>query len=773
ITLAGGKIRAADDSSVGNKVRVAEVRSDLHNSRINKLHSSGSNFVLQTEWEGNNVAGADGRTAAIPLSTYRTISFYIKGKDFPAGSTFHFIVARGPDSWDDPARTALRIDLPNAESVLNHGWHLVEIEYSDKRRVRIDGNEYPATIHYRPRALRENSGDEDFAGDGRSGYIAAFFDAPGSSATPPPSFYIDEICLEDPAPAYRVNTGTTLEWNHSEALLKSGDQDILSALSFNTALETSMRGDPFTSGAENFAGFQSRSSGGLSLFDTKITGRLSLSHSNDLSWWSAGHGISRAFGKLSVSERFDSSPQNETVDHDLSVSLSTPLHVQGQSTVRFEHERLRRNWNASAGLAPVLNGRPGFSLEGNVAYLEKNTEIGEWLPDYARTWAKSWAPMIPDRGTGFSNGGIQSRDAGGRAGFSVDRTPLGADLSFEGASSVWLPLGSTQSRSTGRVDFPFTLGPARGVLRTERTFRRTVFYAGSDLNADMTQWKDSLADSGPLWAQIPVYALFSSRLDDAMDRTISSYDKNISVENSRFNELLSLSLVFPERYDLASLVVPVSFQGQIDRTMEQRLDTRIDVRTYTASLGFSAINLFGAMGSYPVMTFYQNDELRHSIAGVFSFPEDEDAVWRIQAEQNLGFYGFKGAELSITNTLTASIPGWTEGVGLYWNIPREKTLLGTLYEKGMNRIAGKKYLPAINDLAASEHEKIIRESFEFYIERLDHETVYSVLLGHESVVRVLGKLTLTGFAKINFDHSTATKETAMQLSFGTTLMVTF
>ncbi|MDR2767779.1 MAG: hypothetical protein LBB82_05570 [Treponema sp.] len=769
------EIRAADDSTSSGLwagVRVAEVRSDLHNSRIDKLHSSGANFVLQTEWENKTSpfsAGADGRTAAIPLSTYRTLSFYIKGNAFPDGSTFHFVVSRGPDSWGDPNRTALQVDLPNA-AILNGGWRLVEIEYTGNRRVRIDGNEYPASIHYRSRALRENSGDEDFAVDGRSGYIAAFFEAPAAVGG---SFYIDEICLEDPAPAYRVNAGTTLEWNHSEALIKSGDRDVLSVLSFNTALETSMRGDPFTSDAENFAGFQSRSTGGFTLFDTKITGRLSLTNSNDLSWWSAGHGISRAFGKLGVSESFDSSPQNEMVNHDLSFSLSTLLHAQGQSKIYFEHERLRRNWNASAGVTPVLNGHPGFSLEGNVAYLEKNTEITEWLPNYAETWTKSWLPMLPDRGKGFSNSVIQSRDAGGKAGFSVNRTPLGADLSFEGTSFVSLPLESTQSRSTGRVDLPFTAGPVKGVLRTERTFRRTVFYAGSDLNADMIQWKDSLEDSGPLWAQLPVYALFSSRLDDAMDRTISSYDKNISVENSRFGELLSLSLVFPERYDLASLVVPVNFQGQIDRTMEQRLDTRIDVLTYTASLGFSAINLFGAMGSYPKIKLYQNDELRHSIAGVFSFPKNEDPVWRVQAEQNLGFWGFKGAELSLTNTFTASTPGWTEGAGLYWNIPREKTLLGTLYKNGMNKIAGKNYLPAINDLAASEHERIIRESFEFYIERLDDYTVYSFMLGHESVVRVLGKLTLTGFAKVSFDHNTTTKETAMQLSCGTTLMVTF
>jgi hypothetical protein len=776
IDPAGG-IRAADDSTGADMAAVAEVRSDLYNSRIGKLHDGGSNFVLQTEWGGNRSnAGADGRTPPVPLSTYRKLSFYVKGGNpaeprpgFPAGSTFHFMVSRGPDSWNNPDRTALRVDIPNADLLLNGGWHLVEIRYSGEHRVSVDGNEVPgAALHYNSRALRvADSGDEDFAASGQSGYIAALFDGGAPAGG---TFYIDEICLEDPAPAYRVNTGTTLEWTHADPLLTVGDTDLVSNVVFNTALETAMRGDPANSDAENFSGFQSRSSTAFTLLDTKLTGRFSLTHSNEISYWNAGHSLARDFGPLSITESFNSAPQSKTTNHDVSFGLSTFLHAKGSSKMSFEYERLKRNWAGLVGITPELNGHPGFTLEGSVDYIEKTDEMEEWLPSYGETWVKSFRPLIFDSGTGFGNGLIQNRDAFGRGLFSINRTPLGADLSFEGASSVSLPLETTRSRSTARIDFPFLLSWTRGVLRTERTFRRSVFLAGTDLGADITEWKNSVEAAGPLWAQVPVYALYNSNLDDAMDKTLSRYDRN---ESTRFNEILSLSLLFPERYNLSSLVVPVSFLGQIDRTMEQRLDTRLDVLSYSTSLGFSAINLFGSMGSRPVFSFYQNDEIRHSLSYALSLPKGEDPVWRFQAEQSLGFFGFKGAELTAVNTFTASLPGYSDGVTIYWSIPRDKTLLGTLYENGMNRLAGRNYLPAINELAASDHEKLIRESLSFSVENYDHAKTYSVVLGHESIVRIMGKLTLTGFANLYFDHNSITNETGIQLSFGTTFMVTF
>ncbi|MDR1306652.1 MAG: hypothetical protein LBK74_03660 [Treponema sp.] len=761
---ASGKIKAAPDT-----VSIAEMRSNLHTKKVDRLHESGINNVLHVEWNGVDSAGADGRTASVPLSNYRTASFYIKGA-LPATSDFHFMISRGPDSYRDPDRTALEVTMPNPFTDGNH-WYEVQIDYgSETQRIKIDGTEYPGTIHYRPSALRQSgSGDDFFAVSGQSGYAAVFFTDPGGASSG--TFEIDEICLEDPSPSYRINGGATLGWRHPEALVSIGDRTVLSGAAFNTALESAARGDPFNSRAETFTGIQSRSRGEISLLDTRLSGNLSFMTSNDSSYWSAGHGVSRSFGPLSISETFNTAPYDETMNHSLSLGLQTFLFGNFSSAMTYQNKRLSRNWNASTGINAEQNRHPGFILEGNLGYTEKTDDVLAWMPNYGQTWAQSWTAMVPDSGEDSPTSAVQNRNARGRAGFSLDLLPAGLELSFEGNSAVSAPMDITQSASTARIDVPFTFGSVRGNLRSQRDISRSMVYAGDNIGDDISQYGSSLYDTAPLWREAPVFSLFDSNLDSVMDNTLSNY--TMDSENTRFRELIALNLLFPERYDALSLIVPVSFLTQLDRNMEQRLDTRLDVFTISSGLGFSSINMFGAMGVYPVFKFYQNDELRHSLTGIISVPRNEDPLWRIQAEQNIGVYGFHGAELALNNTLTVAYSGWIESFGVVWTIPREKTLLSAIYGAGMGKLSDAKYFPALSELANTEYEKLIRESLEFIIDHSGDSGVYSAALGHESLVRILGTLTLTGFAKLTVHRDTRADLLSFMLNFGTTLTVSF
>jgi hypothetical protein len=763
------KIKAAPDTG-SSTVSVAEMRSNLHTKKVSRLHESGVNNVLHVEWENIGSAGTDGRTASVPLSNYRTASFYIKGSsDFPAGSEFHFVVSRGPASYGDPDRTALEVTMPNPFT--ESRWYEVQIDYgSETQRIKIDGADYPGTIHYRPAALRQSgSGDDFYTVNGQSGYAAVFFTGLGASSGG--TFEIDEICLEDPSPSYRINGGATLDWRHPEALVTIGDTTVLSGAAFNTALESAARGDPSNSRAETFTGLQSRSRGEISLLGARLSGNLSFMASNDDSYWSAGHGISRSFGPLSISETFNTAPYDETMNHSLSLGLQTFLFGNFLSAMTYQNKKLSRSWNASTGINAEQNRHPGFILEGNLGYTEKTDDVLAWMPNYGQTWAQSWIVMVPDAGEDSPASAVQNRNARGRAGFFLDLLPAGLELSFEGNSAVSVPMNITQSASTARIDVPFTFGSIRGNLRSQRDISRNLLYAGDNIGDDISQYGSSLYDTAPLWREAPVFSLFDSNLDSAMDNTLSNY--SLDAENTRFHELITLNLLFPERYDAFSLIVPVSFLTQLDRNMEQRLDTRLDVFTVSSGLGFSSVNLFGAMGVYPVFKFYQNDELRHSLTGIISFPRDEDPLWRIQAEQSIGVYGFHGAELALNNTLTVTYSGWIESFGVVWTIPREKTLLSAIYGAGMGKLSGAKYFPALSELANTEYEKLIRESLEFIIDYSGDYGVYSAVLGHESLVRILGTLTLTGFAKLAVHRDNQADLLSLMLSFGTTLTVSF
>ncbi|MDR2553287.1 MAG: hypothetical protein LBD31_09000 [Treponema sp.] len=759
-------IRAAPDTLA----KAVELPLELPwNKKTERLRGNGLNHVLRIEWNGVGSAGADGRTSVIPLVNYRMLSFYLAG-DFPAGSVFHFLVARGPESYGVPGETALELAMPleaGNNPFAGGGWRHVEIRYGRDKRLLVDGKEYRGSIDYRPAAAQ---GPEEYSGGGQSSYAAAFFTGPGSSSG---SFAIDEICLEDPSPAYRLNTGASLDWNHPGDLLVAGERTVLSGLSFNTALESALRGDPFDFQADPFGGIQSRSRGEATLLGVRLLGGVNLAASPGSFVWNAGHGISRSFGPLSLAETFntDPAPGGETLDHRFVLGLGTPLYGNLSSVLGYQNSRLHRSWNAAAGMNPKQGGHPGFTLEGNLNYTEKTGEISRWTSNYAAAWAKSWISMVPDPGAGSEERFIQNRGARAKAGFTLDLLPVGADLSFEGSSEVSIPLEQTRSSSTARILFPFAFGPFRGSLRSERGISRSLIHAGEDAAEDLYLYGTGFRDTAPLWKRIPVFAIFDSGLEAAMDEALEKYGS--PSDGTRFNEVLALNMLFPERYDLLSLLFPVSFFVQTDRTMERRLDTILDVLTMSAGFSFSALNLFGAMGAYPVLRFYKNEELRHSISAAVSMPRSEDPLWRIRAEQAAGFFGFRGAELELNNAFTISSTGWADSLNLSWTIPAERTLLSALYGAGMKKIAGGRYFPAVDELAISDYERFHRETLELSLDHSGAYGIYQAALGHESVVRVLGRLTLTAFVKLNLRRNRELRMTSLLLNFGTTLNVSF
>jgi len=111
------------------------------------------------------------------------------------------------------------------------------------------------------------------------------------------------------------------------------------------------------------------------------------------------------------------------------------------------------------------------------------------------------------------------------------------------------------------------------------------------------------------------------------------------------------------------------------------MDTRSDMLNLGFSLGYSAINMFGLLGYFPLFKFYQNDEFTHAVETAFIFPRDEEMSWRVQSVAGAAFNGFLGAKLGFVNTLVLrSGEKWLESVSVEWTVPAEKTLLSAFYE---------------------------------------------------------------------------------------------
>jgi hypothetical protein len=196
------------------------------------------------------------------------------------------------------------------------------------------------------------------------------------------------------------------------------------------------------------------------------------------------------------------------------------------------------------------------------------------------------------------------------------------------------------------------------------------------------------------------------------------------------------------------------------------------------------VNLFGAMGAKPVFSFYATDQISHSIDASFSIPRGEKTGFRIQASPNFLFRGFSGAELSLNNILTVSSSAysnnqkrWTESVSLDWFYPMKTSLLGTIYAAIMRLIETQSSWLTLAEISRSEYDLYRKESLEFVYEYLPGNSTavsrFSLTLGHESHVRIMGTLNLSAYAKLNIANNSGTGVFSFLATIGTSLTISF
>lgn len=798
ITVSGGvDIKTAVDTNSAGSVSLAEL-SDIglrskYPDIIDRLHpESARQQVLEVQWEdmpdSDEAAGTDGRSGAIPLSNYRVLSFFIKTPkaDLP-NTQFRFILGRGPDSLKQDRELALDVRIPgDAFTSLSPGeWTKVEVHYgAGERRISVNGWEGSGSqyVQYRPEVLRQNNSEQagSYAVSNQAAYMAAFLMPTGTATLRAGSFSIDEIILEEPVSFFQTNLGGSVEWARPGTLVSYRDMPVLKDLTLSTALETGLRGNPFAQetsdlspayhGSAGFAGVESRSRGNIHFLGAQLEGDLTLALSEDDQNWSAGHAISRAWGPFSFRESFSDSPLDDAMLHGFGMDLATKLYSSLGSNLKYEDEKLERQWQATLGMndSPALP--LGFSLQSSAKWTENS--IGRRLTNYGETWVQSWPDMVIDAGFG-----VHKREAGALFKTSLTTEPLGAELSLEGLSNFTKATPLTQSETRGRLEFPLSLGAYRLRFREERYFRRNLRYRGDDISDDLSKFTEALGDSLPLWYAVPLYVLFDPTWGTGINAAQEKSDSADIFDAGFFSDTFAFTLYLPERFGLSSFFLPREIDAGITRALEKKLDTSLDMLSYNTSLGFSSLNIFGALGAVPLFSFYQTDEFRHTLIAAVNVPKNEAVSWRFQDELGVDFFGFNGAVLSLSNTLTAGVSGSSSGVldGLIleWTVPAKKTLLGILYDWFCGKVRNSATWPALSRISEMEYERLRKESLELVIDTTAEDPKLSVILGHESMIRILGRLSLSAFGKLNCTHDSGTDILSFIASIGTTLNISF
>jgi len=809
VTVNADRITPAPDPSTGSGAAVIETPDPTLRSAfpsfIDRLHPNGaSQRVLRELWQSlaqDQGVGADGRTPAIPLLEYRNFTFFLKG---PAPTTIgdfstalvHFIVARRPESYLAANRNnevALEASIP-ASAFAPGQWSMVEVRYGGANQgVFVNGQRVNGALWiYRPSVAANIGGSTDTGGTGApssagtgsqtvfsassgsgTGYAAVFLTPPNGGSLPDGTLSIDELTLQDPAPNYRANLGGALSWKVDGPVVSYRGKPLLTDLSVQTAMESAVQGDPLAQDGNpsGRAAVASRSAASVKVLGASLSGNLGLQVSNAYSSWNGGHAITLPLGNLSTQDTFSASPSQGILLHRLSTALSAPFQSSLQAETSIASLQKQRSWQVQGGYSRDNQNTPGLPFTTQAGAQARWTRTIDQNPDptlsYGELWTESLSDMVIDPGWG-----VRKRETGATFSFGIPTQPLGFGFRSEGSQTAALSTGTTDSSLQGTLEFPFTIRALKGTLRQQRMVTRSLAVVGPDVSSDLSRFGEGLYDYRELWALPPLYTLYDGGLGSRIQDLAVQSSFYTSTRALTFTDGSSFNLGLPRTEGPWGLLVPASLSSGLKRTLQRQLDTLQDTLALTGALDFTAMNLFGAFGTNPVFQFYKSDEFSHHIEGNWSWPQSGPSTWRIASSQNLGFYGFVGAQLLLTHTLTTTNSGWSDGIRSTWTVPTDHSLLGLIYDRMTDRMGNLKNMPAVQELAKTKTERLRRESLETVADFTGTGS-FTLTVGHESIVRIPGRLALSAFGNLELLRDYGTKITTIQTILGTSLKITY
>jgi hypothetical protein len=740
---------------------------------LNRLHRlENTQRVMKINWENMEEgisAGIDGRVGRIPLADYRQLSFFVKVPQMQDG-TLSFIIAPGPHEL---SQRILETHIP-LRAFRAGQWSKVTIRYQgNDTGITVNGeNVQGASFNYNPAANRENTFSNI---QGQSGYIALFVN-PQEMPLQDGTIFVDEIILEDSGLVYRVNAGASIQYKRLGTLLAIGAAPLLADLTLSSTVESEFRGDPSfnNSQEEPTAGsVVNRTALQVSVFGIQVSGNVAFTAGKETFLWRADHGVSHRFGPLFIRETFYASAADNSAGHTLHADLSSIRFMPGfnmrlNSSANYEYSSLERRWDFGIGYRPNNNFIPSIAISSNALWTTRDEHINE-DEQYGGLWIRTLEHMIPDSG---SNADV--RRAMAQIVLSQGTRPVGAVLTVQGNTNASKPGNLTRLENSAFLDIPVVFDRSQVNFRIGRTNRAHFLFFAEDAVEDTKKLFETINDSIPLWKLVPGYSLFAPEVNEVMDKALHDSSSFEYFQYMGFMDHLSLRIFLPSTYNLTSLFVPSRIGLRMERNLEQKLDTRSDILNLSGSLGFSAINMFGNLGHFPLFGFYETDEFNHVIETAVMCPRDEEIAWRIQSTATAGFRGQSGGILNFVNTLTVRSTGaWLESMSVDWTMPTKNSLLSIFYGHIVNAALAQSVWLGFSALLNSDFEQLRKESLELILENTDNNFRWTLILGHEAIVRIVGRLNLSAFTKFRLNEDVRTNVFTFDVLLGTSLRILF
>ena len=796
---ASGLLREARDDEVKTASvpdTVSPTLKSRFSSEITRLHPNGeSQRILSLEWTDavaggavDEAAGSDGFPAPMSLDEYGSLSFFIRGPKIIGsgnldGARLRLVIAASPSAVVDPGASKLDVRIP-LSSLTPGSWSQVRIDYrGEKPAAFVDGTRISdASIEYR-------SGQDKMVWLGLFVYPRA-----GESLTAA-SMALDELVLENPVSNYGANLGSSFSWKHEGPLVTISGIQVLSDLQTSATMELGASGNGIIPDASSDnegnavlgESLSARSRGSVSMkiagMDLKI--HVGGTTSPISTTWDASHTLSVPFGPILIIDQFNQDPDSRIANHELTIALSGPVESRLSAGTRNAGLVSDQSWKADIGFSvpypltvqDILDDQdiledssataappdPGLYFASSFIGTYKTALDPEttliWEQDYFSAWTAGRMELLPDTGED-----ARKREFNVTVNLGVKPVPIGFDL----AGTAGEAFNATSLERTGnlalRASFPFRLHESGMTISLSRSGLASVNAPNKgSSHDDADEFARFLVANAEVWSFPPFQTLVSDSLAGSFTQA------TLSTNAARFRDGFELVFDPPSARGLASFFIPANFRASLYRDLVRKLDTQEDTLEAGLGLDYSAINYFGAFGTYPFLAFYKSDE--YDTAFGLKITSGSLSAWEVSLRQSASFYGFTESHLSFANTVYIGSSGWTEGALVAWTVPNPNSLLSVLYRTLIVKAASWKAGPFLSELAAAElpldvnaastsmnQESAIaerRENLEFSISGAA-STNWNLVLTHESLVRSPGKINLRAFASLGLSGSSKT-----------------
>jgi len=629
------------------------------------------------------------------IGNYESLSFFMKTDANPPTN----LTLRMENSAGEGI--AVQFEPPANTGWSKYTWHLDESD--DSKRITRNGSPITSTL----------IGPQDRKAVGVSKITLEIVTVAAGSIE------IDEIFLHDPVLGIGAGGVTDIRYTKPGPLISIGETPLVSDIAFQQTVYG--RQDEYGGGltpapAGNLA-FTNQLA--FSLTDARLT--LDYNGRWDGTDYLPSGGYKAAlplFENLMLinDDYHENSSYTETeFTRDLSIKLQNAGTVSWTLTggIDWDGSNLYRSWKSEAEFQPE-NTTPQstrtFQASINNTFTTENDQIEPEDEDLWQRYSRATTLLYPDYTEGklyrSTQNAIDFQLNRERFTFGIspavttashpDETPF----SLTTGSSIDLSLSmQLQEEGKNRGTFTFSYGRS-GSFRDD-------YSEDSGFPTDLAECLSQTQVFPMVWTSPPFWELWAPAARDIF----SDYTRGAI--SAAYTNSADLSFTRQPGSSLADLILPKSFSASIQRTLHRELDSVTDAVSIGSEYRTTALNLFGSLGRYPLLTWYRTDEISHSLTyeGTIPLTAGSEETHTITAGQLL--------QLNLNQTITVGIQNDWSG-SFYPDEPEEDyEFEGLIFWERKKPVQWE--LPMQEELRAEKQFLVHREETALHMEYQDND----------------------------------------------------